>query len=124
MSLIDEIKHAQKIAGEQAVIRDLEGKGLVVNIHGTPTHYTACFKVHDPQAFDKLRQALCDLMLPQSPAPYEVTAISSDHEMQRLDLIQQALEKVDDVFALRDIIDAIIHTDGVGNIKNFEDMEL
>jgi hypothetical protein len=91
--------------------------------NNTPEYITACFTVYDPQAFANMRQLLCDLMLPQGPVPYEVTALSLDNEVMRLELIEQALEKVDDSFALRDVIGEILRMADVGRITKLEDIE-
>jgi hypothetical protein len=58
-------------------------------------YFTAVFKVDDEAAFRASPEynRLYELMKIEGPAPFTVSAMSHDHEMRRVDLIQQSFDR-------------------------------
>lgn len=85
-------------------------------------YLTVVYTINDSNAFESTRQAIFDSFKQASDLPFAVTAISLDHEMQRIELIERALEEIDDFYDLRDTIDEIIAHPSIADIKNINDI--
>lgn len=80
-------------------------------------YLTVVYTINDPAAFEETRKSIIDSMSASEGQPFSVTALSCDHEIHRLYLIDQALDKrnmaaVDKAISLRNI----------GNINDLDEL--
>ncbi|WP_292992518.1 hypothetical protein [Nitrosomonas sp.] len=78
---------------------------------------TVVYTINDPAAFEETRKSIIDSMSASEGKPFSVTVVSCDHEMRRLDLIEQALDAGDMAAA-----DKAISSANIGNIKNLDEL--
>lgn len=78
---------------------------------------TVVYTINDPAAFEETRKSIIDSMSKSDGKPFSVTAISCDHEMRRLHLIEQALDKGNMA-----AVDKAISSANIGNIKNIDEL--
>ena len=78
---------------------------------------TVVYTINDPAAFEETRKSIIDSMSSSDGKPFAVTSLSCDHEMHRLYLIEQALDKRN-----MDAVDKAISMRNIGNIKDLDDL--
>lgn len=78
---------------------------------------TVVYTINDPAAFEKTRKSIIDSMSASEGQPFSVTALSCDHEIHRLDLIEQALDAGD-----MTAVDKAISNANIGNIKDLDEL--
>ncbi|WP_299314992.1 hypothetical protein [uncultured Halomonas sp.] len=87
-----------------------------------PRHLTVVYTIHDDalfedeqqKIFERFRQSACS---GSEAEPWTITAVSSDHEIRRLELIEQALEQEDDRVEL---IARILGQTDIGNADDLQ----
>lgn len=73
-------------------------------------HFTVVYTVRDEAAFrasDEWNRIHASMQAMDASSPFEVTAMSMDHEMRRVHLMEEAAERYRDAYDLRDAIEAI-----------------
>jgi hypothetical protein len=80
-------------------------------------HLTVVYTVNDGAAFKSELDRIRSLSYPSEGKPFAITAWSRDHEISRLEFIEQALD-IDDVQLARDIIGMV----DIGECKTLEDV--
>ena len=78
---------------------------------------TVVYTINDPAAFEETRKSIIDSMSASEGQPFSVTALSCDHEIHRLYLIEQALDK-------RNLaaVDKAISSANIGNVKDLDEL--
>jgi hypothetical protein len=84
---------------------------------GMAMHLTVVYTIHDNDAFDEERKRLQSYFKSSDGEPWAITAMSLDHEMQRLHWIESALDEGD-----MDAIDAAISHINIGAVKSLNDL--
>jgi len=82
-----------------------------------PIHFTIVYTVNDEDSFKEERQKIMDNMKSSNGEPWAITAMSLDHELQRLHLIEEALNERD-----FDVIESILYEMDIGNINSLDEM--
>lgn len=80
-------------------------------------YLTVIYTINDPAAFEETRKAIIGSMQKSEGKPFAVTAMSCDHEMRRLDLIEQALDAGNMA-----AVDKAISSANIGNIKDLDEL--
>lgn len=78
---------------------------------------TVVYTINDPAAFEETRKSIIDSMIASEGKPFAVTALSCDHEIHRLYLIEQALDKRN-----IDAVDQALSQRNIGNIKDLDEL--
>lgn len=86
------------------------------------THITVVYTIRDNDAFESIRKKIFEDFADDKDAPYAVTAVSLDHEIQRMHWVEQATTEVDDFFDLKDILDAIAGHPNIASIESLDDL--
>jgi hypothetical protein len=73
-------------------------------------YYTVVYRVRDEAAFKADWNRIHDLMRLEGEQPFDVTAISSDHEMRRVALIEDALSEDPDPYDFMEEVEEILNT--------------
>lgn len=76
---------------------------------------TVIYAYSDQKAFDAEWKRIHPLFLADE-APLRVMAVSADHEMDRVALIEEAIERYDDAFECRDVVRDIL---ACGNVSEW-----
>lgn len=84
--------------------------------NSAPNYVTVVYAVNDPIAFEAERKRIMGLYS-NNQAPWSITAITYDNEIQRLELISTALQQ-NRAYLVPYILDATI-----GNLVNLLDLE-
>lgn len=82
-----------------------------------PRYLTVVYTIHDEKEFEAEKAAINDKFKSSEGEPWAITAMSLDHEIQRVHLIEEALDR--DEYRKADM--AIGHVD-IGNIKSLEQL--
>lgn len=85
-----------------------------------PEYLTACFTINNPDSFAVERAQIMENLTPSDGKDWAVTAVSLDHEMHRIDLIEQALEKGG--YEALDLIETICAHSDIGNIRSIDEL--
>lgn len=85
-------------------------------------YMTVVYKFNDQDLSEEKRRKLREEFMKPSSSPWLITAASVDHEIFRLDLIEETVESTE---LLRDekieIIEEILSTSSVGDYRNLND---
>jgi hypothetical protein len=73
-------------------------------------YYTVVYQVRDEAAFKAEWNRIHDLMRLEGEHPFQITAISNDHEMQRVALIEDALSEDPDAYDFVEEVEEILGT--------------
>ncbi len=79
-----------------------------------PEHLTVVYTINDPEAFAEERQKLKDNFMPSKGKPWSISAMSLDHEINRIYFIEEAIENNDE-----DLIPAILSHANIGNVEDY-----
>lgn len=60
-----------------------------------PKHITVVYTINDERAFEAEHHRIMEHMQADTNQPWAITAITRDHEIRRLELIEKALDKND-----------------------------
>lgn len=82
-----------------------------------PKFLTVVYTIHDVTAFEEERNRLMDKFKESENEPWAITAMSIDHEMNRLHWVEEALN-ANDMAA----VDAAISHIDIGNIKSLDEL--
>lgn len=80
-----------------------------------PKYLTVVYTINDEAAFSPEREKLMSNFKKSEGEPWAITAMSIDHELQRLELIEEAI-------AINDM-DAIEHILGAPNVGDYATLE-
>ena len=78
-------------------------------------YLTVVYKINDPESFEAKRLDILSSMKEDDSLPYCVTAASVDHEILRLQLIEEAINEGDS-YLIEDIISC-------ANIANYNSLD-
>lgn len=81
------------------------------------SYLTVVYTINDQERFQQEKQSLMDKFKPSDGTAWSITAMSSDHEIHRLDILTEALDKGDE-----DAVAAILGHMDVGNLKSLDDL--
>lgn len=81
-------------------------------------HLTVIYTINDPEAFKPELDRLMKMFTPSDGKAFCITAISRDHEMHRLELIEQAIEANQP-----EVIEEILGINNIHTIENISDIE-
>ncbi len=82
-----------------------------------PKFITVVYTINDEAKFKEERDRLFDDFKSSEGKAWSITAISDDHEIRRLEWVEQALEAKD-----MDAVDAAISHIDIGNVNSLEDL--
>jgi hypothetical protein len=82
-----------------------------------PTHLTVVYTINDENAFAAERERLLSLFKGSKGEQWAITAMSKDHEMRRVDLIQDAVDE-----DAMDLIEDILGACEIGNSTTLDDI--
>ena len=85
-------------------------------------YLTVVYTINDTEAFKPTRKMIQEQFKPSENEPFAITAMSADHEIRRMELIEQAAEECDDIYELREMIEAIAGHPKIGDVKNLEQL--
>ena len=85
-------------------------------------YLTVVYTINDTEAFEPTREMIQEQFKPSANEPFAITAMSVDHEIRRLELIEQAAEECDDIHELREMIETIAGHLKIGDVKNLEQL--
>lgn len=80
------------------------------------THLTVVYTINDEKSFESEKTRLLDLFKKSDGEPWAITAISKNHEMRRVDLIQDAINE-----GSIDLIEKILGASDIGNNSLLDD---
>ena len=80
-------------------------------------HITVVYTVHDEEAFEPTRQQIIESMNSTENAPFAVTAVSLDHEMQRTHWCEIAAEEIGDYYGLKEALENIVGHPDIASVK-------
>ena len=87
-------------------------------------HLTVVYTINDDAAFEQERARIFELLKHSAQeienAPYTVTAISNDHEIQRTHWMEQAAENLDDDF-LPEVIESIAGHPSITSVESLDE---
>lgn len=81
------------------------------------SHLTVIYSIRDNSSFLEEHQRVMDLFQELGDKPWAITAVSTDHEIRRVELIEEAAEN-DDI----DLILELIEHPDVGNLVSLEEL--
>lgn len=81
------------------------------------SHLTVVYSIRDSSAFLAEHQRVMDMFQDIGDRPWAITAVSTDHEIRRVELIEEAAEN-DDI----DIVLELIEHPDVGNLGSLEEL--
>ena len=82
-----------------------------------PEHITVVYTINDPEAFAEERQKLKDNFMSSEGKPWSISAMSLDHEMNRVRFIEEAIENDDE-----DLIQLILNHADIGNVEDYHEV--
>jgi hypothetical protein len=87
------------------------------------SHYlTVVYTINDAKAFEPTRKKIFEDFHDSGGRPVAATAVSLDHEMQRMHWIEQAAGSIDDYYDLREMIDYIVSHPDIGNVSDLDEL--
>lgn len=85
-----------------------------------PTYLTVVYAIQDEAAFAPERKKMLSLFGAPSSQPFAITAMSTSHEIRRLELMEEAAEaRLDD---LAGVIDAIASRPDIAPTQTLQDV--
>jgi hypothetical protein len=87
-----------------------------------PHYLTVGYTVNDAKAFEPTRKKIFEDLHDSEGRPFAATAVSLDHEMQRVHWMKQAASNIDDYYDLREMIDHIVSHPDIGNVSDLDDL--
>ena len=85
-------------------------------------YLTVVYTINDTDAFEPTRKMIQDQFKPSENEPFAITAMSVDHEIRRMELIEQAAEECDDIHELREMIETITGHLKIGDVHSLEEL--
>jgi len=82
-----------------------------------PKYLTVVYTINNQAAFEDERKALMEKFTASKGNPWAITAMSADHELHRLGLIEEAIEQ-----RSLDKIEEILADPDVGKYKTLDDL--
>lgn len=82
-----------------------------------PKFLTVVYTIHNEKEFRKERDAINEKFMASEGKPWAITAMSVDHEINRLHWIEEALNAEDS-----QAVDAAISCGDIGNVKSLDDL--
>jgi hypothetical protein len=82
-----------------------------------PKYLTVVYTINDESAFTNEREKLMSNFKKSEGEPWAITAMSIDHELDRLSFIEEAVAEND-----MDAIKHILEAQGVGDYENLEEL--
>jgi len=79
-------------------------------------YLTIVYTINDSEAFKETRKELISSMATSDGKPFAITACSCDHEIRRVELIEEAIDTRNP-----DLLDDIISCRNIGNVKNINE---
>lgn len=83
-----------------------------------PQYLTVVYTINSPADFLEENNRLQSLFTELDGKPWAITAMSIDHEIHRLELIESALDSDQD-----DLIEVIINHPEIGNVSDLDALE-
>jgi len=80
-------------------------------------HLTIVYTINDEKAFEEEAQRIRNMTKPSDGEPFAITAYSLDHEINRLDLICEAINSCHDKY----MIEQIYSANDVGQYSSIEE---
>ena len=78
---------------------------------------TVVYTINNEEAFETERGLIMQKSKASAREPWAITAVSNDHEIHRLDLLQEALSNQDD-----EKVDALLEHPDVGNLQDLDEL--
>jgi len=88
-----------------------------------PKHLTVVYTINDPEAFEPTRRKIFEDFGDSDGKAFAATAVSLDHEMQRVHWMEQAAVTIEDHYALHEMIDHIAGHPDIGNVSNLKELQ-
>ncbi len=82
-----------------------------------PRHLTVVYTINDDDSFTEERDRLMTFFQESKGKPWAITAISIDHEINRLHWVEEALSAND-----MDAVDAAIGHIDIGNVQSLDEL--
>lgn len=79
-------------------------------------YLTIVYTINDQEAFKEIRKALIGSMAASDGKPFSITACSCDHEITRIELIEEAMDA-----RKTDLLDDIVSCRNIGDFKNINE---
>jgi len=86
-------------------------------------HITVVYTINDDDAFADEMARITGNMKSSGGEPWAITAMSLDHEMQRVEYMERIAKNLSGDYDLADWIDHIAGIDGIGNVA-FDDIDI
>lgn len=87
-----------------------------------PKYLTVVYTINDDDAFEPTRKSIFEQLQKSDGKPFAATAVSLDHEMQRVHWMEQAAENISDGYELRAMIETIAgHTD-IASVSTLDEL--
>lgn len=87
-------------------------------------YITVVYTINDSDAFEPTRKAIFDQFKDSDGLPFAATAVSNDHEIQRVYWMEQAVENIHDSYDLKKTIDAIVGHTNIGDVKSLNELRV
>ena len=79
------------------------------------SHLTVVYSIRDSSAFLAEHQRVMDMFQDIGDKPWAITAVSTDHEIRRVELIEEAISQDE-----HELVQTLIDHDDVGNLASLE----
>ncbi len=79
------------------------------------SHLTVVYSIRDTSAFLAEHQRVMDMFQEIGDRPWAITAVSTDHEIRRIELIEEAISQDE-----HELVKTLIDHDDVGNLTSLE----
>ena len=83
-----------------------------------PKYLTVVFAINSDEGFAAMRKQIFDNFKQNEGEPWTVSAVSQDHEIRRVELMEQAAER--DRFECADAIERLASWSDVGNVPSLD----
>jgi hypothetical protein len=78
--------------------------------------------INDDDAFEPTRKAIFEQLKKSDGLPFAATAVSLDHEMQRVHWMEQAAEYISDGYELREVLDTIAGHVDIASVSTLDEL--
>lgn len=81
------------------------------------SHLTVVYSIRDASSFLAEHQRVMDMFQNIGDRPWAITAVSTDHEIRRIELIEEAINHDE-----HELVQTLIDHDDVGNLASLDEL--